>query len=112
MHVTSGHTRDMTTYTDDQLRELLHLWGRNSQGLSEVQMSALLEWGETPEPTKSKIQKMVEARRTGVNPQRLTATEETYLQEHGLGPESGGAREPKPSKPSRIGRLLGKRQVD
>jgi len=102
----------MTTYTDDQLRELLHLWGRNSQGLSEAQMSALLEWGETPEPTRSKIQKMVEARRTGVNPQRLTVTEETYLHEHGLGPETGGAREPKPSKPSRIGRLLGKRHVD
>ena len=108
----AGTLGSMTTYTDDQLRELLHLWGRNSQGLSEVQMSALLEWGETPAPTKSKIQKMVEARRTGVNPQRLTATEEMYLQEHGLGPETGGAAEPpKPSKPSRLGRLLGKRQV-
>ncbi len=107
----AGTLESMTTYTDDQLRELLELWGRNSQGLSEVQMSALLEWGETPEPTKSKIQEMVEARQTGVNPQRLTATEETYLQEHGLGPETGGAGEPKPSKPSRIGRLLGKRQV-
>ena len=107
----AGTLGTMTTYTDDQLRELLHLFGRNSQGLSEAQMSALLEWSETPEPTKSKIQEMVEARQTGVNPQRLTATEETYLQEHGLGPETGGAGEPKPSKPSRIGRLLGKRQV-
>lgn len=98
----------MTTYTDDQLRELLGLWSRNSQGLSEAQMSALTEWGETPEPTKSKIQKMIEARQTGVNPQRLTSTEETYLQAHGLGAEAGTAADSKSSKPSRMRRLLGK----
>jgi hypothetical protein len=105
----SGHTRAMTTYTEDQLRDLLELWGRNSQGLSEAQMSALVEWNETPEATKAKIRKMVEARQTGVRPQRLTGAEESYLQERGLGAKAERAAEPKPSKPSLLGRLLGKR---
>lgn len=100
----------MTTYTKDQLRDLLALWDRNSQGLSEAQMSALIDWDETPETTRTRIQKMIEARHTGVRPQRVTATEEAYLQEHGLGPEAGGAAEPTPAKPSLLGRLLGKRQ--
>jgi hypothetical protein len=101
----------MTTYSRDQLRELLELWGRNSQGLSEAQMSALIEWDETPATTKAKIQKMVEARQTGTRPQRLSATEEVYLQGRGLGPEAVGAADPsEPSKPSLMGRLRGKRR--
>jgi hypothetical protein len=106
----------MTTYSTDQLRELLELWDRNSQGLSEAQMSALIEWGETPSATKAKIQKMVEARQTGTRPQRLSATEEDYLLGRGLGPEAGGTGEPSestgPAKPSLIGRLRGKRRGD
>jgi len=97
----------MTTYSTDQLRELLELWDRNSQGLSEAQMSALLEWDETPGSTKGKIQKMVEARQTGTRPQRLSATEEAYLQGRGL----GGAADPsEPPKPSLMRRLRGKRR--
>jgi len=105
----------MTTFGADQLRELLELWDRNSQGLSEAQMSALIEWDETPAATKAKIRKMLEARRTGTRPQRLSATEEAYLQGRGLGQETGGGGgEPsKPtdlSKPSLMGRLRGKRR--
>ena len=101
----------MTTYTHEQLHELLELWDRNSQGLSEAQMTALLEWDETPDATKAKVQKMVEARQTGVAPQRLTATEEAYLQERGLGHEATDAAETsEPSKPSLMGRLRGKRR--
>jgi hypothetical protein len=97
----------MSTYSEDQLRDLLDLWDRNSQGLSEAQMSALIEWDETPEATKAQIQKMVAARQTGVRPQRLSATEEAYLQERGLGSEAGGSSEP--SKPSWMDRLRGRR---
>lgn len=102
----------MTTYSEDQLRELLELWDRNSQGLSEAQMNELMAWSETPEPTKVKIQKMIEARQTGVRPQRLTDSEKTYLQEHGLGTEAEGATEPDRSKQSRMDRLRGKRRAD
>ena len=97
----------MSTYSEDQLRDLLDLWDRNSQGLSEAQMSALIEWDETPEATKGQIQKMVTARQTGVRPQRLSATEETYLQERGLGSEAGDSSES--SKPSWMDRLRGRR---
>jgi hypothetical protein len=105
----------MTTYSTDQLRELLELWDRNSQGLSEAQMSALIDWDETSAATKAKIQKMVEARRTGTRPQRLSATEEAHLRGRGLGDEVGGADETPqqptdPSKPSLMGRLRGKRR--
>ena len=104
----------MTTFGADQLRELLELWDRNSQGLSEAQMSALIEWDETPAATKAKIRKMLEARRTGTRPQRLSATEEAYLEGRGLGEETGGADEPsRPtdlSKPSLMGRMRGKRR--
>jgi hypothetical protein len=97
----------MASYTDDQLRDLLELWDRNSQGLSEAQMFAVIEWDETPEPTRVKIQKMLEARQTGVHPQRLSAAEETYLQGRGLGPEAEGSEAP--SKRSLKDRLRGKR---
>ncbi|MGZ4292199.1 MAG: hypothetical protein ACXVQQ_06340 [Gaiellaceae bacterium] len=85
----------MADHTEDQLRDLLELWNRNSQGLSEAQMVALLEWDQTPEATRSKLQAMIDARRTGVRPQRLSASEELFLQERGL-----GGSEPKPQKPS------------
>jgi hypothetical protein len=104
----------MTTHSADQLRELLELWDRNSQGLSEAQMSALVDWDETPAATKAKIERMLEARQTGTRPQRLSATEEAHLQRRGLGPEAGGAADPskhsEPSKPSLLGRLRGKRR--
>jgi hypothetical protein len=91
----------MADYTEEQLRDLLGLWERNSQGLSEAQMVALIDWDETPEATRSKIQSMVDARQTGTRPQRLSATEETYLQERGLGTE------PEPGKPSPTKKLFG-----
>jgi len=55
----------MTTHSADQLRELLELWDRNSQGLSEAQMSALVDWDETPAATKAKIERMLESTADG-----------------------------------------------
>lgn len=81
----------MTTYSTDQLRDLLDLWDRNSQGLSEAQMSALIDWDETPAETRTKIQKMLEARQTGTRPQRLSGAERTFLEERGLAREVAGA---------------------
>ncbi len=75
----------MGDYTDDQLRDLLELWGRNSQGLSESHMTALVAWDKTPEETRAKIASMIAARQTGVRPQRLSADEDAFLQERGLG---------------------------
>lgn len=100
----NGYTQPslMETYTDDQLRDLLELWGRNSQGLSEEHMTALAAWRETPEETRTRLVAMIAARQTGVAPQRATAAEEVFLKEHGL--ES----EPEPPKPSRTRKLFGR----
>ncbi len=88
-------------YTDDQLRDLLELWERNSQGLSESHMNALVASDQTPEETRAKIVAMITARQTGVRPQRVSATEETYLREHGL-------TELEPPKSSRKRKLFGR----
>ena len=100
----SGYTSEglMENYTDEQLRDLLELWGHNSQGLSEAHMTALAAWAQTPEETRARITAMIKARQTGVAPQRATATEEAFMQEHGLGAE------PEPSKPPRTRKLFGR----
>jgi hypothetical protein len=67
-------------------------------------MVALIDWDETPEATRSKIQSMVDARQAGTRPQRLSGTEETYLQQRGLGSE------PEPRKPSLTEKLFANRR--